>query len=90
MSHFYGIASGCAKTKVTRRGSKNSGLRTIAASWSGAIQVETWHDVYDGRDKFCVRLIDWPSKTVRAVLAQGCLDEQAPRVVYNLAADKAA
>ena len=58
MSHFYGIVDGRRqKSQATRRGFKDSGLRTIAASWEGAVDVTLWHQ--DGEDWCEVSLIPW-------------------------------
>ena len=58
MSHFYGIVRGSARTQATRQGSPSSGLRTIAASWQGAISVEL--GISDaGRDWATVTIGPW-------------------------------
>jgi len=55
MAHFYGIVRGQAKTEGTRRGSPNSGIGTVAASWNGAVSVELYVNE-NGEDCASVRL----------------------------------
>lgn len=71
MSHFYGTIKG-TKGEATRCGHVSSGLRTEAASWSGAVRVELsvrgdvdWADVY---------LIPWQGQGVRLRLYEGPID----------------
>lgn len=74
MSHFYGTLKG-TRGEATRCGSKSSGLRVVAASWSGAIAVLVWHDDATGRDCFSVEQIPWHSHGERRDLAHGYLGE---------------
>lgn len=71
MSHFYGVVSGQARTEATRRGSKQGGLRTVAASWNGAIEVHVYND--EGVDKFSISEIPWHGCGTRRVIAHGVL-----------------
>lgn len=73
MSHFYGTLDG-NRGEATRCGSKDSGLRTTAASWAGAIKVELSVDD-EGRDCFEVRQIPWRGKGVSYVIAKGLVGE---------------
>lgn len=68
MSHFYGTLNGQAG-EVTRCGSKNSGLRTIAASWQGAVQVDLY--AQDGKDFARVSLTKWRGAGDDVVLYDG-------------------
>lgn len=52
MAHFYGTVRG-NRGVVSRGGSKNSGLETICASWSGAIRCIAYVNK-EGVD--CVRI----------------------------------
>lgn len=70
MSHFYGTLKG-ARGEATRCGSKNSGLRVVAASWKGAIEVLLYED--DGVDKFVITEIPWRGAGVRRTIAMGAL-----------------
>lgn len=58
MSHFYGVLRGQAG-ETTRCGSKVSGVRTVAASWHGAIAVHVWFDEKTGEDRYRVDRIPW-------------------------------
>lgn len=58
MSHFYGTIHGQAG-EATRRGSKASGVTIVAASWSGAIQVQLWYDAEANIDRYTVSQIPW-------------------------------
>ena len=51
MSHFYGTLQG-NRGEATRCGTKNSGLVTYAASWSGAIRTHLWYDHQIKRDRY--------------------------------------
>lgn len=68
MSHFYGILKG-TRGEVTRCGTKNSGLTTTAASWSGAIQTILYQK--DGVDMYRVIQIPWLGSGLFRVLAEG-------------------
>ncbi len=72
MSHFYGTLQG-NRGQVTRGGTANSGLTTVAAGWRGAIKVHVTEtpdgDVYD------VYLIQWHgSQGQPRCIASGKLD----------------
>lgn len=54
MSYFYGTLTGQAKTTVTRRGSKQSGLTATLASWNSKVNVSVYHK--DGKDYFSLSL----------------------------------
>ena len=58
------------KHTLTARGTqRTTGVRTIAASWNGAIEVELTH--VDGKDLFSVRRIPWQGNGEREDLAKG-------------------
>src|SRR5512145_448179 len=57
MAKYYGVLEGSAKKVATRCGSASSGLVTIAASWSGAVQVRLYEE--DGVEMASVSLIPW-------------------------------
>jgi hypothetical protein len=74
MAHFYGTLRGQAG-EATRRGSKNSGLRVAAASWSGAVYVTLSYDAETGKDRYRVELGPWEGKgRSTQVLATGEID----------------
>ncbi len=54
MAHFYGSVKG-SRGEATRLGGKGAGMRTTAASWSGAIHTRLYVDD-DGHD--CVRVYE--------------------------------
>jgi hypothetical protein len=57
-------------------GTKNSGVRTNAAGWGGAIQVSVYEE--DGKDMFRVFLTPWQgSGGDTQLLAEGELNSQA-------------
>ena len=72
MSHFYGTLQG-SRGEATRCGTKNSGLTTCAAGWSGAISV--YISEVNGVDHYTVDLIPWQNSGGRSTrLAEGILD----------------
>lgn len=71
MSHFYGVLQG-DRGDVTRRGTKESGLRTTAASWAGAVVVELYVDAA-GRDCYSVGQIPWHGRGVSVPIATGVI-----------------
>ena len=68
MSHFYGTLSG-NRGQATRAGSKNSGMTTHCASWSGAVRCSAWHK--DGEDWVEVKLIPWHGSGKDILLYRG-------------------
>ncbi len=73
MSHFYGTLNG-SRGEATRCGTKQSGVRTIAASWKGAIQVDLFHHS-DGTDRFEIRMIPWENVGEQMLIACGKVGE---------------
>lgn len=73
MSHFYGTLQG-TRGEATRCGTKNSGIRTIAASWKGAIAVYVYQDE-QGRDCFKVEQRPWHGSGVSREIANGVIGE---------------
>lgn len=72
MAHFYGTLQG-SRGKVSRLGTKNSGLETVAAGWAGAIKTEVFQR--DGRDMYRVTLMPWQGSGGRPqMLAEGELN----------------
>jgi hypothetical protein len=61
MAHFYG----------TVEGTNNSQLRTVAASWAGAIIVNLFHNEPRGVDQFEVRMEQHKGNGDYRVLAKG-------------------
>ncbi len=52
MSHFYGILQG-SRGEATRCGTKNSGMETYCASWSGAVRCFAY---VNEKGENCVRV----------------------------------
>lgn len=76
MAHFYGTLKG-SRGQATRCGTKSSGVRAIAASWAGAIEVEIHHNTETGHDHFEVRQIQWHGNGDYCVLACGVVGQAA-------------
>lgn len=68
MSHFYAVVKG-NRGEATRCGSKGSGIRTVAASWSGAIETILFEK--DGVDMYRVVQTSWKGSGVYRVIAEG-------------------
>lgn len=68
MAHFYGIVRG-GRGEASRIGSKNGGLSAVAASWSGAVNVELSHR--NGTDWAVVRLVPWQGKGTTETIYDG-------------------
>lgn len=73
MSHFYGVIEGQVKNPSTQRGSKKTGLRTVAASWNGAIEVLLVH--VDGRDEYIINEMPWKGEGQSKRIAHGVIGE---------------
>lgn len=74
MAHFYGTIDG-NRGEASRLGSKDSGFRATAASWSGAISVTLSH--CNGRDEARVEMTPWHGQGERATLYDGPVGEVA-------------
>ena len=78
MSHFYAtIPTSARKTVPTAQGHKSTGIGTIGASYSGAIDVYLWHDEESGLDKFRVSMIPWHGAGDTRVLGHGTVGDAA-------------
>lgn len=75
MAHFYGTVEGNGKRIVTRCGTKNSGIHTIAASWDGAIETSITWDVDKQLNYFWVYEIPWHNHGTDRLLLQGVFGE---------------
>lgn len=76
MSHFYGTVQG-NRGDATRGGSRDSGIRTVAASWRGCIEVLVYVDE-NGRDAFVVREGVWHGEGLTREIARGIIGESVP------------
>lgn len=75
MSHFYGTVRG-SRGEASRTGGKGSGMNTVAASWSGAVETRLYVCAKTGRDMFEVRQIPWSGQGVSEVIARGVIGEE--------------
>ena len=55
MSMFYGQVEGQAETIASRRGSRNSGIKTSAQSWEGSVIVRM-HEGEDGEPRVDIQI----------------------------------
>ena len=88
MSHFYGTINGSAKNESTQRGTENSGLRVVAASWQGAVEVDLKYDESTGRDIATVSLIPWKGAGVKRELFCGNISGEQKKVLTKVAVKK--
>ncbi len=77
MARFYGSCEGKAKTQATRLGSRNSGMVTQCASWSGAVRC-TAHVDENGVDCVTVELIPWYGSGCSRLLYSGPMSGAQP------------
>jgi hypothetical protein len=71
MSHFYGTLQG-NRGEATRCGTKDSGITTVAASWSGAVRCETY--IKDGVDCVMVQFVTWHGAGNNRIIYDGPID----------------
>jgi len=69
MSHFYGTVQG-NRGEASRGGSKDSGMETYCASWSGAVRCSAYINS-DGVDCVLVELTSWHGCGVNKLLYDG-------------------
>ncbi len=79
MAQFYGTISG-QRGEASRLGSKKSGLTTVAASWTGAVEVELYHSEITGVDMARVSLVPWHSMGSSRVLYDGPVSGECAEV----------
>ena len=70
MAHFYGSIKG-SRGEASRLGGTNSGLRTIAASWEGAVETYLTFDADKGCDVVSVYLTPWRGRGTQKLLYHG-------------------
>ena len=70
MSHFYGKLQG-DRGETTRRGTKNSGITTWAASWSGAVRTRVYYREDLDQDWVAVTMEPWHSTGIFKILYCG-------------------
>lgn len=75
MAEYFGSLKG-NKGETTRLGSKHSGMRAIAASWVGSIQVRLW-TTEAGKHAYQVVLAPWKGTGPESrVLAEGVFEDE--------------
>ena len=79
MAHFYGTLKGC-RGLATRCGSKADGLRVVAASFKGAIEVVLRHEGVSDADRITVRMIPWQGVGCERTLFEGELGKDPAEV----------
>ena len=87
MAHYYGTVTG-SRTRVTRCGTKRSGIAATLATWGVGIRVSIEHDPATNSDTFTLERIPWTSAsdadaTGRVLLRipLGALALKAPEIV---------
>ena len=74
MSVFYGTVRGKARTIATRCGTRRSEIKTIAASWKGAVPVRMYVNG-NGTELFEVVMEQWHGHGDYKVIAQGVVGD---------------
>lgn len=59
MSAFYGQVEGCAQTIASRRGGRNSGIRSSAQSWDGSVITRMYER--DGKTEVNIEIAEGSS-----------------------------
>jgi hypothetical protein len=70
MAHYYGTLQG-SRGRATRCGTRDSGVRTTAASWAGAVEVTLYYAPELDTDCARVELIPWHGRGTSRVLYEG-------------------
>ncbi len=86
MAHFIGHVDG-ARGPVSQLGTKNSGMRVVAASWNGAVKTTLYHDEATGKDYATIALIPWHGKGVSRILYDGPVDQPVAETNGRLSAN---
>jgi hypothetical protein len=68
MAHFYGTVHG-NRGEASRLGTRDSGLRSTAASWQGAVTTTLYDQ--DGVDFARVSLTRWRGKGIHKIIYEG-------------------
>ena len=70
MARFYGTVKGSGVTQATRQGNDESGIKTQAASWSGAIEVFVYRNT-DNQHCYLVNQIPWKGTGKNKTISSG-------------------
>jgi|TARA_Y100000310_G_scaffold327637_1_gene394310 hypothetical protein len=81
MAHFYGTLKGSRGVAASRRGTRNSGFRAIAASWHGAVYTYLYEK--DGVDYARVELIPWHGAGIERLLYDGPVDGVPTKQIFK-------
>ena len=71
MSDFYATIQG-ARGQAHRGGTKNSGMESYTASWSGAVRCKAYK--HNGQDMVRVELVPWRGEGTNRLLYLGRMD----------------
>lgn len=82
MAHFYGTVRG-GRGEGTRVGHRNTGLTTVAASWSGAIRVQLYHDAIANVDRYRIYQETWGGNGVEELIAEGVVGEKSQHTLVT-------
>ena len=77
MAHFYGEVKGRAG-EASRLGTKATGIKTVAASWQGGVDVNLWHRDDLNEDWVEVYMIRWNGEGTNKLLYRGPVDRFEP------------
>ena len=87
MSHYYGTVTG-SRTRVTRCGTKRSGIAATLATWGVGIRVSIEHDPATTSDTLALEVIPWRDASDADAIGQvllriplGALALRAPEIV---------
>lgn len=74
MAQFYGTIQG-SRGSASRLGDKQSGLQVSAASWSGRVEVDLWHDKVTKVDTFTIRQAPHHGRGISEEIASGIVGQ---------------
>lgn len=83
MARFYGTIKG-NRGQATRMGTTASGMRSIAASWSGAVEAHAYASNGADRDSVDVSLIRWHGEGVSLPLYRGPVNPTTEELIAGL------
>jgi len=76
MAHYYGTVEGNGRTKASRTGTKKTEIRTIAASWDGAVEVKMWWDYHNNCNRYEVKQVPWHGSGCNKIIDTGIVGEE--------------
>jgi hypothetical protein len=72
MAYFYGTLNG-SRGEATRCGTKQSGMETYCAGWSGAVRCQSYIGK-DGKDKVRIEFKRWRGQGTDKLIYDGDMD----------------